>query len=71
MNDRIFEHSLKVIRKYLKEDGFSATLPTNNASDSNILDVERKGPPVILGKKKPLPGNLFRRTKSVQSKYPS
>ena len=68
MKDRIFENALNVIRNYLKEEGSSATLPTNNASDSNIIDVEKKGPPV---KKKQLPGKLFRRTKSVQSKYPS
>jgi hypothetical protein len=65
MKDRIFENALNVIRNYLKEEGSLVTLPTNNAT--NIIDVERKGPPV---KKKPLPGNLFRRTKSVQPEYP-
>ena len=75
MKDRIFENSLKVIRKYLKEEGFSATLPTNNASNPNIIDVEQKGPPVDLRKNKykKLPGpyrDLFRRTNSVKPKYP-
>lgn len=60
MKDRIFENALKVIRNYLKEEGSSATPPTNNAT--SIIDVEKKGPPV---KKKQLPGNLFRRTNSV------
>ena len=64
MNDRIFEHSLKVIRKYLKEEGFSAAPPTNNAS---IIDVEKKGPPVNLNKTNKPPGKLFRRTRSGKS----
>ena len=68
MKDRIFENSLKVIRKYLKEEGVSAVPSTNNASDGNILDVEKKGPPVK--KHKELPGQLFRRTNSVKPKYP-
>jgi hypothetical protein len=75
MKDRIFENALNVIRNYLKEEGVSAVLPTNNASDGNILDVERKGPPVDLRKNKykKLPGpyrDLFRRTNSVKPKYP-
>jgi len=76
MKDRIFENALNVIRNYLKEEGFSAVPPTNNASNSNIIDVEQKGPPVDLRKNKykKLPGpyrDLFRRTNSVKPQYPS
>jgi hypothetical protein len=72
MKDRIFENSLNIIRNYLNEEGFSAAIPTNNAS---IIDVEKKGPPVDLRKKKykNLPGpykDLFRRTNSVKPKQP-
>ena len=78
MKDRIFENSLKVIRKYLKEDGVSATPPTNNLSSGKISGTTEAGdgPPVDLRKRKynRLPGpfkDLFRRKKSVQPKYPS
>lgn len=77
MKDRIFENSLKVIRKYLKEDGVSATPPTNSLSSGKISGTPEAGdgPPVDLRKRKykNLPGpfkDLFRRKKSVQPKYP-
>ena len=69
MKDRIFENSLNIIRNYLNEEGFSAVLPTNNAS---MIDVEKNGPPVDLrrNKYKNLPGPykaLFRRTRSART----
>jgi hypothetical protein len=71
MKDRIFENSLNIIRNYLNEEGFSAALPTNNAS---IIDVEKNGPPVDLRKNKykNLPGPykaLFRRTRNAGPKH--
>jgi hypothetical protein len=74
MKDRIFENALTIIKNYLNEEGMAAVPPTNNAS--SIIDVEQKGPPVDLRKKKykNLPDpfkDLFRRKKdSVQPKYP-
>lgn len=80
MKDRIFEHSLNVIRKYLKEDGGSAIPPTNNLGSGKIAGTPEAGdgPPVNLDlrkkKYKNLPGpfkDLFRSKKRVQPKqYP-
>jgi hypothetical protein len=63
MKDRIFENALYVIRNYLKEEGGSAVPPTNNAG--NVIDIEKKGPPIYLKNKK-LP--LVRRTSSGKRK---
>ena len=75
MKDRIFENSLKIIRKYLSEEGAAmATPPTNSLSSGKIAGTKEAGdgPPVNLKRKKPQPFNdLFRRTSSVQPKYPS
>ena len=80
MKDRIFENSLKVIRKYLKEDGAAAVGGIANVTNKPGSPITIAGlppysstnsPPVKLGKKKPLLGNLFRRNESVQPKYPS
>jgi hypothetical protein len=65
MKDRIFENALNVIRNYLKEEGVSVTPPVNNTG--NVMDIEKKGPPVYLNKKPP----LVRRPNSGKHKYPS
>lgn len=71
MKDRIFENSLKIIRKYLTEE-----VPTNNLGTGKISGTPEAGdgPPVDLRKKryKNLPGpfrDLFRRTSSVKPKH--
>lgn len=64
--DRILNHSLNVIRKYLSED-----IPTNNLGSGKIAGTSEAGdlPPVNLKKRRQ---NLFRRgQESVQQKYSS
>jgi hypothetical protein len=82
MNERTFQNALNIIRNYLSED--APTMNTDpgktgttgfSPESSPTGPVAGNYPPVDLRKKryKNLPGpfkDLFRRTQSVQSKYP-
>lgn len=75
MEDRIFENALKIIRKYLKEEGMSAggIANTTNKPGEPITIAglppysSTNSPPIKRKKSQP----LLRRKVSVQPKYPS
>ena len=78
MKDRIFENALNVIRNYLKEEGGAvggiANVTNKPGGPITIAGLppysSENSPPVNLRKKKPLSGQLFRRTNSVKPQYP-
>jgi hypothetical protein len=72
--ERILKKSLNVIRKYLKENGpmmSTSNIPTNRVGEKpgNIAGL-LENPPVNIKKKKEPFKDLFRRSQSVQPKYP-